>query len=659
MTRFLDRAAVFRGSQIAAAALCSLTIASAGAQNGDFGLDTPGNGAQLDPMALPAANPAALPAANSAALPSANFAASNPAAALPLAAGDATLDLALNAAGESSASETTLQSKVTLEYRKAPFMDVMRALAEAARVNYVVAKEVSETPLSVTVRLTDVTYEIAIKRILEMLGLASTVEDGILRITTQAALRAEREAKRREKKEVWLTEPTRMLVMQLNYAKAPDVKAILTGILTEHGTDDRFSVLSDERSNKVIVKGVADALVRAKSVIESLDKRKPQVLIEARIVEAGSELSKDVNITWGSRFNFDGQRGLSSGIMFPNSLVGNLGGAGILGQAAPDIGRGLQAPQFGTMGFSLGSMNGIINLDGVLRAYETENMAQILASPRILVQDREEADINENERYTRPVLQEGNSSASDRDMVSQIGLKVRPYVASDNSVELDVTIDRDSPLTAPSSPVSGVTRRTAKTKLVLSNGETAVIGGLYQTRKLKSTARIPFLGRLPIIGFLFRTNNDYSARSELMVFLTPRIIPVGGSPGGMQALGRVPTSPGDYAASALPNAASALPQAAALPPDAAAPTNGGNALGNPANAGANGANASMNGTNALATGNAGGNSGNRNSGNVNSGNDLADELNAANENGNAEGNLQNNAGNPNATGNGGENDSGF
>lgn len=441
--------------------------------------------------------------------------------------------------GESPSSDTSSNSTgelISLEYRNAPFVEVIRTLAEGANINITLSAEV-EKGSPVSIRLNRVTYEQALKAILETYKFGSVSENGILKIDTLSNLAAVREERLKEKESTWKTVPTKRLVWQVNYAKAFELQSILESMLRGYKIDPRFSIVADKRTNKLIIEGIPDALVEAKSILESLDKLKQQVLIEARIVEASSELSKTLSVTWGTRFGLDGNRGLANNIIFPNSFSGSMGGAGALGSSAPGPGLAKAPTQLGTLQFTVGSINNLVNIDAVLRAYETESLANVIASPRIVVQDQEKANIRENVTLTRSVLG-ADGKPENRITVASISLQVAPQITSENTLELDINVERQTPTNPASDPVQGSITRNATTRLVVTNGETAVIGGLYQTQKFKGQGRIPFLGRLPIIGGLFRSNEEQSFRSELMVLITPRILP--SAPGRTAARANVP-----------------------------------------------------------------------------------------------------------------------
>jgi type IV pilus assembly protein PilQ len=429
----------------------------------------------------------------------------------------------------SDGTAPSMATLVDLEYNKANLIDTLRLLAEISNVNIAFSAGVNaKSQEEITIKLKKISHENAMRIIMDVNNLAGIIQNGVLRIGTKEELESERDKLVKARALNWKLEPTRVLVYQVNYANATEVKAGLDGMMKAYTAgDNRFTVSADKDTNKLVIEGVADAISRAKAYIQVLDKRKPQVKIEARIVEASTDLTKTLGVSWGTRFALDAQRGLSTGLIFPNSIVGNIGGAGALGQAAPSLGGGGGSPSTnGSFGFTLGSMNGMINIDGILKAYETENLANIVASPQITVEDMQEAQIKEDQTMNRAGFGTTASSSA-----VNLNLRVRPKINPDNTIHLEVGISRATPSNAPTDLNSGSVNRSASTKLTVDNGETAVIGGLYQTLRYKSVGRIPILGKLPIIGFLFRNTDENTQRSELIVMITPRILPFKGDGG--------------------------------------------------------------------------------------------------------------------------------
>jgi len=427
----------------------------------------------------------------------------------------------------SSGSATTpngLQERTTLLYAGAPLIDVLKMLCKESKINHVFspgAQSLAEAA-KVHLELTDITYEIALKTVLDLYGLGTVLEDGIAKIDRIENIKRNQQDKEQLRTEMIKAEPPKTVIYQLNYTKAGDISALITGVMKSYAAKDpRFSVLPDDKSNRIIIEAALSAHSRIKTLIDKLDRRKQMVSIETRIIEASNEVSRFLKVNWGGRFGLDAGRGLSSGIIFPNSILGSIGGAG---EVAP-LGVGRTSPLPGAIGVSIGTINGMFNLDAILRAYENENLANIVANPTQTVMDNETADFSESINTQVPLAAAvGQAATQYANFVSTLKVGVTPLIANDNSMELTVDVQRDTPTSTPISGANSKISRTAKTKLAVRSGETAVIGGLYQTTKTRDQGRIPFLGKIPILGALFRTNDSYTKRTELIILITPRIV---------------------------------------------------------------------------------------------------------------------------------------
>jgi type IV pilus assembly protein PilQ len=440
---------------------------------------------------------------------------------------------ASSASGATSGDEPqtagSLQERTTVQYRDAPLIDVIRHLCEESKINHVISPSAIEIANSktVTLKLTDITLEVALKTVLDSYQLGTVLENGIVRIDTINNIKVEQENRKRIHDEVVRQEPTRVAIYQLNYTKSDQIAPLVLAAMKGHSSiDARFSVQPDTSANKLIVEGVKDAQSRVKALVESLDKRKQQVVIEARVIEASSSLRRGLGINWGTRFGLDAGRGLSSGLIFPNSIIGNIGGAG---EVVPNFGVGMQAPQNNQIALSFGSINGMFNIDGILKAFEIDSQVNIIAQPTISTMDNVEGSFSETFTKKISVPPPAGSPAGTAPLISDftmtLNVTVTPMIAADGSMELDINVTRDSPEPgATSSSTPGVISRKAKTRMAIRHGETAAIGGLYTTTKTKSTNRIPFLGSLPLIGFLFRDTSTVNDRTELMILFTPRIL---------------------------------------------------------------------------------------------------------------------------------------
>ena len=423
------------------------------------------------------------------------------------------------------------ESLNSVVYSGAPLEDVLLSVASKAQINLVISDGVSTATKEKEVRLQlyNVTYETVLRHLLAMHGLGGINEGGILKIDTIERISTGIERVQEEQENARFLGQTQVMPYQVKYnndlagRRATELAQILSSLLEDYQQNGKLRVAVDRKTNRILVESLPEGLARAKRILQDLDKNIKQVKIEARFVEATSDLARALSVNWGLRFGLDPQRGLTSGIVFPNSLVGSIGGAGAIGSPTAAPGAGLEATQPGAFGFSLGSVNGIVNLDGILRAFETENQANILASLQTTTQDEHTANLTDS-------LGMRAYPNADNDAPTDLSLRVTPKIMPSNLIQLDITVEKGSPVTPPNLGVRGDTSRTASTKLIIQNGETAVIGGMRQTGRLKAKARIPFLGSLPFIGSLFRSSENRTFRSEILILLTPRVLKLPGVP---------------------------------------------------------------------------------------------------------------------------------
>jgi type IV pilus assembly protein PilQ len=304
--------------------------------------------------------------------------------------------------------------------------------------------------------------------------------------------------------------------------------------LTERG---RVNV--DERTNTLIVRDIVDNLDDVEELIRTLDTPTPQVLIEARIVEATSQYSRSVGIQWGGDVSMSTATGNPTGFAFP-STVGFAGGAS--GGETPTQGlspftNSIPQPNFivnmpavtgagegGAIGLTLGSLDGNVNLNVRLSAAESSGTVRIISSPRILTLDNHEASIAQGTMI--PYSQVSAQGVQTAFQQARLSLTVLPHVTSDGAVAMHVNVTRDEPDFSNTSARGDPTilQRQAETELLVMDGHTAVIGGIYTRNSSRSVSQVPFFGDIPILGLLFQTRAVRDQRNEMLIFLTPRIV---------------------------------------------------------------------------------------------------------------------------------------
>ena len=421
--------------------------------------------------------------------------------------------------------------RIDMDFKDADIHNVLRLLADTGRVNIVAADNVSGT---VTIRMRNVPWDQALDVVLQAKNLGMDRQGNIIRVAPQADLEREREmAIARRKQELQLA-PLETRLIPVSYAQASDIQARARELLSARGT-----IAVDERTNVMIVRDVAGNLDQVEELTRSLDTQTPQVLIEARIVEATSRYLRDVGVQWGGDASFSAATGNPTGLSFPSS-VGLAGGAS--DSDTPTAGLSpfenqVTNPNFavnlpaavgtgagGALGLTLGSVDGNFNLSLRLSAAETSGMLRILSSPRVLTLDNRQARISQGTLI--PFSQVSAQGVQTTFQEAKLQLLVRPHVTADGSISMHVKINRDEPDFNQTSPRGDPTilKREAETELLVRDGHTAVIGGIYTRNTGHSVDQVPFFGNIPLLGLLFQRTSASDTRGELVIFLTPRIV---------------------------------------------------------------------------------------------------------------------------------------
>jgi type IV pilus assembly protein PilQ len=288
----------------------------------------------------------------------------------------------------------------------------------------------------------------------------------------------------------------------------------------------------------LIVRDVSENLSLIEQLIKNLDTQTPQVLIEARIVESTSNYSREIGIQWGGHFISSTSTGNPTGVVFPNSVT--LAGGG-MDEQTPTSGMnpfgGSPNPNFavnlpalvgtgagGALGISLGSVNNNANLNIRISALENDGVLKIISAPKILTLDNKQAKIEQGTMI--PYSQISAQGVQTAFQEAKLSLEVTPHVTAEGSILMKININRDEPdfnnRGARGDPT--ILKRHAETELLIEDGKTAVIGGIYTRNYGKSFNQVPLFAKIPVIGWLFKKRTDTDRRSELLIFITPRIV---------------------------------------------------------------------------------------------------------------------------------------
>lgn len=421
--------------------------------------------------------------------------------------------------------------RIDLDLKDADIHNVLRLLADVGHVNIITADNVAG---SVTIRMRNVPWDQALDVILQAKSLGVVRQGNLLRVAPLAELEKERDmAIARLKQETQLA-PVETRLIPVSYASAAEVSRRAKELLSERG-----SIAVDERTNVMIVRDVAGNLNQVEELTRALDTQTPQVLVEARIVEATSRYLRDVGIQWGGDASFSPVTANPTGLAFPNS-VGVVGGASDTNTPTAGLSptqTRIDNPNFavnlpaavgtgsgGAIGFTFGSIDNTINLALRLSAAEASGMVRILSSPRVLTLDNRDARIAQGTLI--PFSQVSAMGVQTTFQEAKLQLLVRPHVTADGSVSMHVKINRDEPdftqTSARGDPM--ILKREAETDLLVMDGHTAVIGGIYTRNTGRNLDQVPFFGDIPVLGLLFQRRRASDQRGELVIFLTPRIV---------------------------------------------------------------------------------------------------------------------------------------
>jgi type IV pilus assembly protein PilQ len=333
----------------------------------------------------------------------------------------------------------------------------------------------------------------------------------VIRIAPTQKLAAEA-AQRKQLKEAKDLEVEPITITRtLSYAKAEEVEKVIRdgGILSSRG-----KVMVDKRTNALIISDIPKKLQPLDQLISTLDSETPQVMIEARIVETSKSFSQDLGIKWGFNAVADASKGTGTGLGFPANASAkyglNLPGAG----------------SASTLAFSFGNIIDSFTLDIALSDLETEGRGRILSSPKIATQNNERAEIEQGVRI--PVVSTTATEINVEFVSASLRLAVTPQITADGTVAMDVIVENNSPdFLVNVSGVPGIRTQRAQTKILVADGGTAVIGGIFTINEGTSEVGVPWFRKIPGLGWLFKTRSITNENRELLIFITPKIVKIG------------------------------------------------------------------------------------------------------------------------------------
>ncbi|WP_371375961.1 type IV pilus secretin PilQ [Thalassotalea aquiviva] len=406
---------------------------------------------------------------------------------------------------------------ISLNFQDIEIRTVLQIIADYNGFNLVTSDTVSG---NITLRLDGVPWDQALDIILKVKGLGKRMDGNILMIAPNDELVAREAKELQAKQQVSELAPLYAEYVQINYAKASEFSNLLknegTSLLSERG-----SVTVDERTNTLLIRDTAKSIEDIKRMISVLDVPIRQVVIESRMVTVKDNISQDLGIRWGASRN--GGDSAVSGSIEGAELTNN----GILPPINDRLNVNLPvADAAGMIAFQVARLADGTILDLELSAMEQENKGEIIASPRITTSNQKEAYIEQGTEI--PFVQAASSGATSVTFKKAVlGLRVTPQITPDNRIILDLVITQDTrgdTVSTGTGLATAIDTQEIGTQVLVNNGETIVLGGIYQQQVINAVSKVPILGDIPYLGWLFSTSNEFNEKKELLIFVTPRIV---------------------------------------------------------------------------------------------------------------------------------------
>ncbi len=408
--------------------------------------------------------------------------------------------------------------KLSLNFQDIDVRSVLQLIADFTNLNLVASDTVQG---GITLRLQNVPWDQALDLVLKTKGLDKRKVGNVLLVAPADEIAARERQELESQRQIQELAPLRRELMQVNYAKAADIAKLFQSVTRgENVETERGSITVDERTNNIIAYQTQDRLDELRRIVTQLDIPVRQVMIEARIVEANVGYNKALGVRWGGSTNLRGKNNWTAyGLDNNGDEAGNTGAD--VGSNTPFIDLGAADA---TSGIGLGFVTNNVLLDLELSAMESTGNGEIVSQPKVVTSDKETAKILKG---TEVPYQEASSSGATTVSFKEasLSLEVTPQITPDSRIIMEVKVTKDEPdyLNAVLG-VPPISKNEVNAKVLVNDGETIVIGGVFSNTQSKTVDKVPFLGDVPYVGRLFRRDVVSEAKSELLVFLTPRIM---------------------------------------------------------------------------------------------------------------------------------------
>jgi len=422
---------------------------------------------------------------------------------------------------------------VNFDFEDADLRAVLRLFSQFSGLNMIIDPAVQGR---VNVLLNDVPWDQALEQILRSNKLGYTVDGTIMRVAPLSVLADEQSQTQKLNEAKALAGELQVKTFPLSYAKAD----ALAPLLTRSALSARGQIQVDSRTNTLVVMDLPDRLQTAQALLATLDRAQPQVEVEARVVQTNRDFARALGIQWGFNGRANSAIGNTTGLTFPNN--GNVGGR--VGATTPNSGftQGPTDPRGGTtgdntatvvnlpaagatsaIGLALGSINGAFNLDVALSALENTGKGRVLSTPRLTTQNNQQAEVAQGVQI--PIQTVANNTVAVQFRDATLRLQVTPQITAANTVIMNIQVANETPdFTRAVNGIPPINTQRATTTVQVNDGATTVIGGIFVSQEQSQNNRTPYLYRVPLIKWLFQNTSTTDSSTELLIFITPRIL---------------------------------------------------------------------------------------------------------------------------------------
>jgi len=431
--------------------------------------------------------------------------------------------------------------RLTLNFQDIETRAVLQLLADTSGQNIVVSDSVQG---NVTLRLQNVPWDQALDIVLRTKGLDKRRQDNVIIVAPTEELAAREKAELAARKDIQELAPLRTEYLQVNYAKASDLAGLIKSSAENSLLSARGSVTIDERTNTLLIQDTADRLQDVRRLVTTLDIPIRQVLIEARIVIVNDDFSRNLGVRFGATAAFDHGGADGGGIASGSPFVREDDGVILVPSKPANPPTGATPPSFiapdpadrymvnlpvanpaGRIALTLLDSDYIVDLE--ISAAQAEGRGEVISSPRVVTANQREAVI---EQGVEIPYQESSSSGATTIQFKKavLALRVTPQITPDNRIIMDLTVNKDSVgqviVTSGGANVPSIDTREIVTQVLVNDGQTVVLGGIMETEYRETETKVPWLGDIPVLGYLFKNKSKTNNKDELLIFITPRIL---------------------------------------------------------------------------------------------------------------------------------------